>query len=256
MINLRKIKVLVLLTMVLCSLKTQAFGYFPDESLSKTAELNASGKIKFREDWTYQLIDGKIISVGTKVGYERYDRLGQKLEEANYDRNGKPLIEVTYTYDDYGREEHCLGWKENKSFFNKWNYAFNEKSKTLTKTNASAGCANEKLIYQFDDNGNVVDEIHYDLNGKLSYHYQMCYTKFKELMELKDLGANGEIFERWVYKYNQQNINTEVMVYNGSEELSRKYINIYNADGIRLEVITVDNEGNAYEKTVSKYQFY
>ena len=110
-----------------------AQGYFPDATLQKPMPSNQVGRVKFREDWVYKYGEGKMSPIATKIGYERFDTLGLKIEEAKYDMLGKALLEVTYSYDEWGRESQCLGLRASKSFYRKWAYEYIDTSKCLVK---------------------------------------------------------------------------------------------------------------------------
>ncbi len=247
---------LFFLCFITAAAQTMAIGYYPDETFSKSLEFPKSGKIKFREDWVYKLYNGKIASTGVKIGYERYDMQGQKLEEANYTREGLPLLEITYTYDEYGREAQCLGLKQNRSFFNKWEYSFDDRNKTLEKHIFKGTSNKEKTIYRFNDLGNVVEEINYDASGDINYHYIISYTSFNKPAELIELDGNGEAYEKWLYIYNSEKQNIEVQQFDASMQLYKKYLNVFDKSGFQKEVLTFDKDGNELEKTISVYQYY
>ena len=233
-----------------------AQGYFPDATLTKPVPPSRSGKIKFREDWVYRFGDGKLSPLGVKIGYDRFDTLGLKIEEANYDAKGNPTLEVTYSYDEWGREAQCLGLRNQKNFYRKWAYEFIDSSKSLIKSVYNNTISKEKSIYRFDAKGNIIEEVSYDQNGDLLYRYVILYTNFNKPAELIEYSGNGTVYERWVYKYNSSNQNSEVLQFNSSNELFRKYKNLYDEFGNQKEVLTEDTSGNLIERTISVYQFF
>ncbi len=233
-----------------------AIGYFPDESFSKSIETPVSGKVKFREDWVYKLYNGKVASAGVKIGYESYDKQGQKIEEANFTKDGMPLLEVTYTYDDWGREAQCLGSKLATNFFTKWEYSFDEKSRTLVKKIYKSTSDKERTIYIFNEKGNISEEINFDKEGGINYHYKITYTSFNKPLELVEMDGNGDTYQKWVYEYNENRQNVEVKQFDATLDLYKKYKNIFDANGTQKEVHTFDKEGNEVEKTISVYQYY
>ncbi len=247
---------LLLMVLLFQAISTgQAQGFFPDATFSKPLLPTPSGKIKFREDWLYKFTNGKMTPLGIKIGYDRYDSLGMKVEEANYDLKGNPLLEVTYTYDEWGREAQCLGYRESKIFYRKWAYDFIDSSKCLEKrvfNNASK----EKWIYRFDAAGNIVEEINYNANGELNYRYVIKYTTFNKPAEIVELSGNGTLYEKWIYLYNKRNQNIEVMQFDAGEELFKKYLNTFDEFGNQKEIMTVDKNGIELERTVSLYQFF
>jgi uncharacterized protein YkuJ len=247
---------LTFLLAFLSSISGFAFGCFPDETFSKSAKIAQSGKIKFREDYVYPLNQGNVVSSGIKIGYERFDKLGQKLEEVSFSRDGKALLEVTYTYDEWGREAQCLGLKGNKSFFSKWEYQFNDSNKTLEKAVYNSSTNQEKTIYYFDSVGNIVEEINYSKEGDLIYHYLIVYTEFNKPLEITELSGNGVVYEKWKYFYDKNNQNIEIHQYNGSDELFKKYLNTYDVNGLQKEALSLDRNGNPIEKIVSVYQYF
>lgn len=233
-----------------------AVGYFPETSLAQALEFPQNGKIKFREDWIYKIENNKVVSVGIQSGYEKYNSAGYKLEEAAYDHDGKVLLEATYTYDEWGREAQCLGFKDNKSFFNKWEYSFNEYDKVLEKKLYNCTNNNKKSIYHLDASGNVIKEINFDEEGTLNYRYEIKYTNFNRIAELIEYGANGELFEKWEFTYNAKHQNTEVIQYDSNQMLYKKYVIRFDEDGNLKEIMIYDKEGNAIEKRVSIYQYF
>ncbi len=229
-------------------------GYFPDATLAKPIELSQSGKVKFREDWLYSYENGKMSPKGFKIAYDRFDSLGQKIEEANYDLNGKTLLEATYSYDEWGREIQCVGIRNQRNFYHRWHYSFNDSSKTLEKflTNNNK----QRWIYRFDSFGNIREEINFDEDGSVNYTYKINYTKFGKPAELTEYSGTGTMYEKWIYLYNDKFQNIEVMQFDSEGELIKKYLNKYDSMGNRKEVITLDNLDKELERTVSVYQFY
>lgn len=235
--------------------KTFAIGCIPDETFSKSVTIPKAGKIKFREDWVYKYENGNFSPAGVKKGYERFNQFGLKIEEANYDLSGNPMAEISYTYDEFGREAQCIGARGTTTFFSKWCYDFNDSAHVLIKTAFNAS-SKEKYIFHFNESGNIDEEINYDKNGELNYHYKIRYTSFNKPAVLIEYGASGELYEKWEYLYNAENQNIEVREFNSTAELYKKYLNTFDKDGIQKEIITLDKDGNRLEKLVSVYQFY
>ena len=233
-----------------------AQGYFPDATLSKPIEISKSGRIKFQEIWLYRFVNGKISPLGLKIGYDRYDSLGQKVEEANYDLKGNPLLEVTYSYDEWGREIQCLGLKEKENFYRKWEYEFNDSTKNLEKRVYNNPFNKLKWVYHFDSAGNIVEETNYNSNGEFNYRYVIKYTEFGKIAELTEYSGSGAMYEKWIYLYNLKHQNIEVMQFDAAGELYLKFLNKYDEMGNRKEVYTLDKNDKELERTVSIYQFF
>ena len=233
-----------------------AQGYFPESSLVKPIAVSKSGRIKFREDWVYKSEHGTLSPLGIKIGYDRFDSIGQKVEEANYDLNGNALLEVTYSYDEWGREIQCLGLKDRNSFYRKWEYSFVDSIKCLEKRVYRNKSNKQRWLYRFDNFGNIVEETNYTPEGDFNYKYIIKYTKFNKPAELTEYSGSGTMYEKWIYLYNKQNQNIEVMQFDASGNLFRKYINKFDEYGNQKEVITLDSEEKELERTVSIYQYF
>ena len=150
-----------------------AQSYYPIVGLSLSAQVIKASKIKFREDYVYNYTDGKLSVLGNKIKFERFDTLGQKVEEVKFDEKGNSIFEVTYTYDNYGRELQCIGHKNKDMFYRRWDYSFNEATKSLEKTVYNNVFNLEKWIYRFDSLGNIVEETSYNADGEFNYRYLM-----------------------------------------------------------------------------------
>jgi hypothetical protein len=235
---------------------SNAQGYFPDVTLAKPIQVPKSARIKFREDWLYRFENGKMSPQGLLIGYDRFDSLGRKIEEANYDLSGKALLEVTYTYDEWGREIQCLGLKEKENFYRKWEYSFNDSLKCLIKTVYNNPFNKQRWVYHFDSVGNIFEEESFNANGEFNYRYKITYTKFGKPAELIEYSGNGTMYEKWIYLYNQRNQNIEVMQFDANGELFKKFQNKFDNLGNMKEVYTLDKYDKELERTISVYQFF
>ncbi len=233
-----------------------AQGYFPDVTLAKPTQVQKAARIKFREDWLYRIENGRMSPQGLKIGYDRFDSLGRKVEEANYDLTGKPLLEVTYSYDEWGREIQCLGLKEKQNFYRKWEYTFNDSTKCLVKKVYNNPTNKQKWVYQFDSMGNIIEEKSYNADGEFNYRFAISYTNFGKPAELTEFSGNGTMYEKWIYLYNKQFQNTEVMQFDAGGELFKKFVNKFDGFGNMIEVYTLDKYNKEIERTVSVYQFF
>jgi hypothetical protein len=233
-----------------------AQGYFPDATLSKPLELSKFGKIRVREDWVYIIENGKMSPKGFKVGYDKFDSLGRKIEEANYDFKGAATLEVTYSYDEWGREIQCLGLKERSNYYRKWEYEFIDSSKCLEKRIYNNPRSKERWLYKFDSKGNIIEETNYTASGDFNYKYAIKYTASNKPAQLIEYSGNGAVYEKWVYFYNKQNQNIEVMQFNSNGELYKKYLNKFDERGNMKEVYTLDKDEKELQRTVCIYHYF
>ena len=228
----------------------------PECTLTKPLDIEQSGKIKFREAWLYKVKDGMMSPQGIKIGYERFDLMGRKVEQAKYDESGKTLFEVTYTFDNWGRELQCVGLMNEENFFRKWQYISLDSLNLLEKHVYHISTNKQKWLYYFDDKGNVKEEVNYNADGEFNYRYRIIYNNFGKISELSEYNGDSSLYEKWVYVYNNKNQNIGIMQFESNGEMFRKYIKKYNENGVISEVYALDPEDHELQRVVYLYQYF
>lgn len=91
-----------------------------------------------------------------------------------------------------------------------------------------------KTIYTYNAEGDVVGEVEYDANRKLTKRTIYNYGPNNKAEELLVYNSVGELTQRAVYKYNADtNAKEQMLVYDGNGVLSQTFT--YNANGQKVE---------------------
>lgn len=127
--------------------------------------------------------------------------------------------------------------------------------KTLTETitnyeNGKETTLND-VFRRFDKNGEVIEEINYDKNGKMK---SKTITKYKDEDKTEEtiFDANGKQLSREVYKYNVDGEKVEELHYDAKNELESRSLYTLKR-GLKLERKTYDEKGKLIQ--VKKYNY-
>ncbi len=144
-----------------------------------------------------------------KVTY-RYDKKGQKTEEASYDAKGVLLWRYVYRYDNKGNQI------ERDSFDSQGNLIGREQCRYDLRTNLileKTINTKSQLAYQckweYDDKGKVIKKEEY-------FTDHIAPEKINSLIE-DELRIKGVLWKKFVYSYDSKGNRTEVNVYDAKE---------------------------------------
>jgi hypothetical protein len=105
---------------------------------------------------------------------------------------------------------------------------------------------------RFDKEGQVIEEIDYDKNGKLKTKTLSKYNNLEQKTEETTFDANNKQLVREVYKYDADGEKSEEWHYNEKNELENKSIYTLK-NGLKTERKTYDSKGKLIE--VKKYGY-
>lgn len=139
-----------------------------------------------------------------------YDIHGEKISEQNYWHDEKQIgTRYENKYDENGRlisqkkyEKYSDEDGETAVEFTEFNYE-NDK---LVSENVDVLDAEDRhgfIEYEYDDRGNVISEIHTEIqNGEVEKvtSFYMTYNS-RDLLEAKEMLSDGEFNMRWEYEY-------------------------------------------------------
>ncbi len=127
--------------------------------------------------------------------------------------------------------------------------------KTLTETVTIFENGKETTITdsfkKFDKNGETIEEINYDKNGKIK---SKTIAKYKDEDKIEEtiFDGNGKQVSREVYKYDVDSEKIEEWHYDSSNQLSSKSFYV-NKRGLKIERKTYDTKGKLIQ--VKKYGY-
>lgn len=216
--------------------------------------------------------------ISSKLIY-KYDKNNNKLEYQKFEKKDKPDIELTYKqsfiYDDKGNKKVENGFDGIAAYKIMYNYTSDGKVKNITKLGAdnsvlekweSTYSGNTQtinilklgrnldyiLIRKTDANGNLIEETRKDAKGNEVKRITSEYDS-KNLITSNAEYYSGKLSKRFKYKYNTQNLLSEIIQINpdGTELLDRAYK--YDNKGILLEEKWFDGIPNDFSSKNFKY---
>ncbi len=139
----------------------QETAYNPDETLSSVTDISHDAQGYTRETrYGASQLEGDYRTV------ERYDRNGNRLEEAAYGADGALQYRVSYRYDGAGRLLEEIAYGADSS-------------------------AQYRLENRYDEAGNLLGTTEYDADDEPFYRYGYAYDEHGTLTRRSSLGADG-----------------------------------------------------------------
>ena len=121
-----------------------------------------------------------------------------------------------------------------------------------------SGGDNYKMV--FDENGHVLEEVQYDLDGALRTKETYTYGEGGFLMESNKYDVNGEGGGDELWKYKTHHLKNPMHpelseVYDSSGELKGKMIRVYDERGNEIEYEYIDIENDGLGNRKGKYTY-
>ena len=237
-----------------------AFSQIFDEQISspRLKEQIRINNIKFVIGWSYNISDSLLNLKGVKYSFERFDKFGNRVEEALYKHPEYSDYECTYDYNERGLESKSIAYKTrtDKTIYKKWFYKYDEKANQVEKNPPKSYKNNEKWICKFDAKGNKIEEVSYDVDGNLNYVINITYDYNSNPLDKTLLDAYGNQLEKWVYKYDESGYNLYAMQYNADNVLLKKYSYKYNFRTDKVEEVIEDGNGRRLLYIKYLYQYF
>lgn len=230
--------------------------YNEDFSRSQKTNVFKENKVWMVYGWTFVYPKGVQEKKGKKTSFERFDRDGNRTEEIYYDTKGNPNFSCQFMYDDKGNPVKKMGGSGDEVIYEKWNYTSPDGGKTVERKSEYKKSKNEKWIYNFDEQGNILSESYYDISGTISHKWDFIYNDKQHVTEKKEYDSYGTVYQKWVYKYDEKGNNTEMRHFVSNNQLYRIYDMRYDKKGNMKSKFIFDKDENIINLTVFVYQFY
>ncbi|MBP3440048.1 MAG: TonB family protein [Tidjanibacter sp.] len=233
-------------------------------SMSNFDGLGESGNLTHKIIYKYDSIGNVVEKIRYNANgkaeeryYYKYDVANNLVEESKYNSIGRCCYNhyYTYEYDSAGRvvkiirggtgydiEISLTPASSRKAEENIINFALGESSQT----------------YQYDSEGNLVEEIEYDL-GSLWKKYTYEYDAAGNVVGENRYDSFNSLVEKTTFKYDSAGNNFEKIVYDQYGEVDVKVVVMYDANGNVLEVIEYSSmyDGNAFvPKRAAKLEIF
>lgn len=186
---------------------------------SDASDEGLRGRVKSVRTDLQSSAEAPLTQAETRSSLTTYNDKGNKLRTESYDfKNNLALITV-YGYLD--------GARVSASKFIQRDYSL--------VVGIAGGGSNKKMDTRYE------------------HRFEFKYDDQKRLSELTDFLSNGEIMERYVYKYdgNQK----EEALYTGNGKLARRYLYLLDDKGNIVERTGFDRNGTLASKTSYTYEF-
>jgi hypothetical protein len=135
-----------------------------------------------------------------QLEYTTYDTLMNYLSIKRYDGTGKLIFEKYFTYDSIARLKYAKD--------NMWNNLSGYQS-TYTK-------------YEYSPNGDYIER-HFDSKGKILTTSKFYLDQDKRVIRIEILNVEGYMIAYQEAKYDKENNNVTISVYNVKNQLVNKY---------------------------------
>jgi hypothetical protein len=249
---------LILLFSVLLPLSPFSSAQIYNEDYSKPQRVNLyrENKVWMVYGWTFLYPKGIQEKKGKKTSYERFDRDGNRTEEIYYDTKGNPNYSCQYVFDEAGWEAKKVGGSGEEIIYDKWNYTVIENGKRVERKSEYKKGKEQKWIYTYDAQENIVEEVYYDITGTITHKWQYTYDGKQNITEKVEFDPYGNVYQKWVYKYDDKGNNTDLSFYVSNNQLYRTYQMRYDKKGNMKSKFEFDKDENVLQLTVFIFQFY
>ena len=200
---------------------------------------NGAGEIQSKKEYTYDENDnltleqsfGKGGAAGARTEYA-YDENGNEILLIAYNKNGEVMSKVEREYDEYGNVTLSNGFK----------------TIDHVVTNSTS-----KHEYEYDSNGNVLQETTYDEKDRFKSRYRCEYDENNNKTLVIYYDEEGEAESRTVYDYNEDGNVTLEIHYNKNDAVTTSHEWEYDAKGNPTLYVGYDKNGKITSKTEYTY---
>lgn len=160
-----------------------------------------------------------------------FNDFGNETKEASYSLNGSLSRRSSNRYDIWGNMVQLTGYNPDGSFQWKYDNKYNEKGNQIEADWSNAmGIHNlTRYKYVYDLEGNAIEEIQSDSQGK--------------------------VFKRITYIYDKAGRVTEYKSYDQDNVMNNHIINAYNINGNKISTSVYTSNGTLFEKTTYTYTY-
>ncbi len=137
----------------------------------------------------------------------KYNNDGNLQIIDSHDSNGKHLIKGEYKYDSKGNNIEELFFGSDGKLMIKHVFEYDNRGNKIEAINSYDGFDNNRVIYTYDDESNLIEEKEYDKNGKLTGKKSFSYDKENNIVEEIIYGLKTDENDKWTYEYKYDTMN-------------------------------------------------
>lgn len=153
---------------------------------------------------------------------EHINNVGIPIENYTYDNSMKRIQSVTNYAPDYIIQDGTYTYDDKDNLIE-------HKVRTIFKDTSYS-----KIIYKYDDNGNLIETDSYNRN-KFLYKWIYKVDDKGNQVELSKYNETNTLVEMWTYAYDSRGNNIELALYQDS--LKQKYVYSYNDYNDKIEEV-------------------
>ncbi len=168
----------------------------------------------------------------------RYDKKGQKTEEASYDKKGTLLWRYVYRYDNRGNIVEKDSFDPQANLLSRESYRYDANNNMLEKVITIKNQTAYKCTWQYNDKGKVEQKEEY-------FTELIAPEKVNSIIE-DEINVKGALWKRFQYAYDNKGNRTEVSVYDAQE--NRKSYSTTAAVPDKVETKAISNKEPSYDE--------
>ena len=188
--------------------------------------------------------------------HDTYNDQGYLIESVSKDEDNKTLSTNLYEYDKEGnRVRHDLLTDKGDIFMSTFS-KYNEKHQLIEKSNCVGGVCDEKSIFTYDDKGYLIQEDKYkkdELSTKTLYKNDAQGNPIERLT----YDAEGKLLKKITSTYDKEGNETENIVYKGDGTIAQKKNYVYQYDKKRNWIKKTESENGELSLIIQqKFEYY
>jgi hypothetical protein len=181
--------------------------------------------------------------------FEYYNEKTGQVNDAiktNYNNDGKKLEKIHYTF--------ILG----DTLLDRSIYKYDTKNDCELSVNVTDNDSIvSKTCFKYDKNGNAIEETHTNSNGVVNLTYSRLFNDSGNLIQEISTNTDKDFEYKIICKYNDSNIKTEQIRYDGNGNLqSKTKFTKYDSNGNLLESITYNSNDNILSVYHNQFQYF
>jgi hypothetical protein len=199
-------------------------------------------------------IDGSIVGKKLTSTY-RYNDAGKLIKIDSFFDDG--ALGSTETVHDNGHTRVETVHNPDGSLKDKRTYFYERERKVKETLNDASGSVVFKVIYTYDNNGNLTQTISYKDDKSIDHKNVYAYDKTGNRIEVTTYRSDNSIDNKVTYTYDEKRHKTKSVInkYKMDGSLDEKRVALYNETGYLTETSTYNADGLLQEKETHSYEF-
>ena len=179
-----------------------------------------------------------------KINIEFYES-GGKIEEVYFHRNSDAIRKITY-YDD-GRSKYSTETSSKSGYRYEHFYYYDDEKQFTHSEDFKDGVMSSKTVLQYDDRGNIIEQIRYNGNNEVESRHVDIYNEKNQKIEDRAFDKNGKMTTGSKYSYDERGNKNEYIFLDGEGKVWRtsKHEYMYDEAGN-----IIGDHGNLYIEKV------